>query len=1016
MPPDYAELGCQSHFSFLVGASAPAELVARAQQLGYRALAVTDTCSLAGVVRAHVAAKAAGLHLLVGASFEAGGALPLHLTVLAETAAGYAALCRRITLLRRRAPKGSYSATVADLTELPGCLAIATPPRGQGAAPAHAAARWLAAHWRGCGWLGVTHEGRLDDAQALHHARQAAAHHGVPLTAMGHAQMHARSRKPLHDVLTATRLGRPLAACGSALAANAERHLRRRERLAELFEPDLLAATVHIAARCTFSLDALRYQYPHEVVPAGHTPTSWLRTVTWQGAARRWPQGVAARERRQIEHELALIADMGYEPYFLTVYDIVAFARGQGILCQGRGSAANSAVCFCLGITEVDPAQTTLLFERFISRERGEPPDIDVDFEHQRREEVIQHLYATYGRDRAALTATVIRYRSRSAVRDVGKALGLAPAALATLTPSRHDDGLLPDERLTAAGLDPHSPTAHQLRTLVRQLLGTPRHLSQHTGGFVLTHTPLAELVPIENAAMPGRTVIEWDKDDLDAMGFMKVDVLALGMLSAIRRALALIPNGPACLADIPQDDGPTYDMVCAADTVGVFQIESRAQMSMLPRLRPRTWYDLVIEVALVRPGPIQGGAVHPYLQRRQGLEPVTYPSDALREALGRTLGVPVFQEQCMQIAILAAGFTASEADGLRRAMAAWRHEGSLHVWERRLKDGLRAHGYSDEFAHNLYEQIKGFSSYGFPESHAASFATLVYASAWIKCHHPAVFLVALLNSQPLGFYTPSQLVQDAQRHGVLVQPVDIAHSTWAARLEGAAVRLGFALVDGLGQAAAQRVQAARDQAPFTSVGDLTRRAALGTREVQALAAADALTPLAGHRRQQVWQAAGQQHTPALLRTAPVREPALHLAPAPEGEAVTWDYAATGLTLRSHPMALLRPHFTDCLTAEQLHQQPDRRLVRTAGLVTLRQRPPTAKGVMFITLEDETGVTQVVVWPRLRERLAGVWRGRLLTVRGVWQRQQGACNLIAGYARDGSGWLGELGVQSRDFF
>jgi error-prone DNA polymerase len=863
----------------------------------------------------------------------------------------------------------------------------------------------------------------------LHRLRESSALTAVPLVALGDVQMHLRSRKPLHDVLTATRVGQPLTGCGYALAPNAEQRLRSRLALARLYPEDLMRETLRVAERCTFSLDELRYQYPDEVVPAGETPASYLRRLAWEGAGRRWPQGVPASVHHQIEHELGLIGELKYEHYFLTVCDIVAFARAQGILCQGRGSAANSAVCYCLGVTEVDPARTAVLFERFISKERNEPPDIDVDFEHERREEVIQYLYTKYGRDRAALTAAVISYRPRSAIRDVGKALGFDEDTLSRLAKGLYwwDGKAIDAERLAEAGLQADDLAVRQLVALTGQIMGFPRHLSQHTGGFVLTRGPLSRLVPIENASMADRTVIEWDKDDLDAMGLLKVDVLALGMLTAIRKSLDLIGARQGHvfqMQDIPAEDAATYDMICAADTVGVFQIESRAQMSMLPRLRPRCFYDLVIEVALVRPGPIQGGAVHPYLERRQGKAPVSYPSAALEQALGRTLGIPIFQEQCMQIAILAAGFTPGEADGLRRAMAAWKRKGGLGKYERRLIDGMTERGYTPEFAQGVYEQIKGFSSYGFPESHAASFALLVYASCWIKHHHPAEFLAAMLNSQPLGFYTPSQLVQDAQRHGVEVRPVDVMCSDGDCTLEETAsavpaVRLGLRLVSGLRTEFAQRIVAARAEHPFQDAQDLAHRARLDQQAMKQLAAADALLSLSGHRRQQVWDAAALKPAPALLQHAPVDEEILELQAAPEGEAIVWDYASLGFTLRRHPLALLRPLLTKrrLQTAAELQHAPNGRLVRHCGIVTLRQQPETAHGVVFVSLEDETGVVQVIVWKALRERQrAALTRSRLLAVYGTWQREGEVRNLIAGHLEDLTPLLGRLAAgRSRDF-
>jgi error-prone DNA polymerase len=1029
--PPYAELRCLSNFSFLRGASRPEELVERAKALDYTAIALTDECSLAGIVRAHVAAKEHGLKLLVGSQFKVGCEHPFTLVVLACNGNGYGNLCEFITRLRRASPKGTYQLTLAGIhaAQLADCVVIGVPERSNTQAQIDGTARWLLQQFLGRCWLGVEQLRRIDDEMLLHRLRESSALTAVPLVALGDVQMHLRSRKPLHDVLTATRVVQPLTGCGYALAPNAEQRLRSRLALARLYTEDLMRETLRIAERCTFSLDELRYQYPDEVVPAGETPGSYLRRLAWEGAGRRWPAGVPASVHHQIEHELGLIGELKYEHYFLTVYDIVAFARAQGILCQGRGSAANSAVCYCLGVTEVDPARTAVLFERFISKERNEPPDIDVDFEHERREEIIQYLYTKYGRDRAALTAAVISYRPRSAIRDVGKALGFDEDTLSRLAKGLYwwDGKAIDAERLAEAGLQADDLAVRQLVALTGQIMGFPRHLSQHTGGFVLTRGPLSRLVPIENASMADRTVIEWDKDDLDAMGLLKVDVLALGMLTAIRKSLDLIGarQGQVFqMQDIPAEDAATYDMICAADTVGVFQIESRAQMSMLPRLRPRCFYDLVIEVALVRPGPIQGGAVHPYLERRQGKVPVSYPSAALEQALGRTLGIPIFQEQCMQIAILAAGFTPGEADGLRRAMAAWKRKGGLGKYERRLIDGMTERGYTPEFAQGVYEQIKGFSSYGFPESHAASFALLVYASCWIKHHHPAEFLAAMLNSQPLGFYTPSQLVQDAQRHGVEVRPVDVMCSDGDCTLEETAsavpaVRLSMRLVSGLRTEFAQRIVAARVVHPFQDAQDLAHRARLDQQAMKQLAAADALQSLSGHRRQQVWDAAALKPAPALLQLAPVDEDILELQAAPEGEAIVWDYASLGFTLRRHPLALLRPLLNKrrLQTAAELQSAPNGRLVRHCGIVTLRQQPETANGVVFVSLEDETGVVQVIVWKALRERQrTALTRARLLVVYGTWQREGEVRNLIAGHLEDLTPLLGRLATgRSRDF-
>ena len=1033
--PDYAELRCLSNFTFLRGASQPEELVERARQLGYTALALSDECSMAGAVRAHVAAKEHGMALILGSQFavevDADGSqgAPFVLTVLACNLNGWGNLCQFITRLRRASPKGTYRLVLSDLhgSELEDCVVLASPQRGASQAQLVSLCCWLRIEFDGRCWLAVELLRLLDDEMWLHRLRQASALGGITLVAAGDVHFHVRSRKPLQDVLTATRVGRPLTECGLALQPNAERHLRTRVRLAQTYPPELLTETLVVAARCRFSLAELRYQYPDEVVPAGETPASYLRRLTFEGAGRRWPQGVPAAVQLQIEHELELIGELRYEHYFLTVADIVTFARSRHILCQGRGSAANSVVCFCIGVTEVDPARMSVLFERFISRERNEPPDIDIDFEHERREEVLQYLYAKYGRDRAALTGVVISYRPKSALRDVGKALGFSLATLDAVARehSGWDGSEVRAERLAEAGLSADDLQVQQLLRLAGQLLGFPRHLSQHTGGFVLTRGLLCRMVPIENASMPDRTVIEWDKDDLDAIGLLKVDCLALGMLTALGKSLQFIGQrlgGVFEMQDIPSEDPATYDMVCRADTVGVFQIESRAQMSMLPRLKPRCFYDLVIEVAIVRPGPTVGGMVHPYLNRRQGKEPVSYPSAALEQALGRTLGVPVFQEQVMQISILAAGFTPGEADGLRRAMAAWKRKGGLEKYHAKIIDGMTSRGYDEAFARAIFEQIKGFSEYGFPESHAASFALLVYASCWIKCHHPAEFLAAMLNSQPLGFYSPSQLVQDAQRHGVEVRAADVMHSDVDCTLEGLphppAVRLGLRLIAGLSADAAARIVAARGEQVFDSADDLARRANLQHHDMKLLAAADALMSLSGHRRQQVWDAAAWRAAPALLRDAPIDEDVLELPSAPEGEEIVFDYAALGLSLRRHPLALLRPQLRArrLLSAEQLAAMPHGRAVRCCGIVTLRQQPETANGTTFVSLEDETGVVQVICWKSLRERQRNVLlRSRLLAVHGTWQREGEVCNLIAAQLEDLTPLLGRLMTDSRDF-
>jgi len=1109
--PPYAELHCVTHFSFLRGASRPEELVDRAKAQGYAALAVTDECSLAGVVRTHVRAKETGLPLLIGAEFglhglfghpdapvvppqrPSGGppdpkdgrtlstraaprdsrAPPARLVLLAQDREGYGNLSALITRARMRAAKAHYRLLAEDLDAgVPGCVAllvpcpaVATHAAGDEASAGtplgrlHEQAHFVRERFGTRAWLAAELLARGQDAPLLARLREVSKGAGLPLVAAGDVHYHLRSRRSLHDVLVATRLGRPVKELGFALPPNAEQHLRSRLRLAQLYPPELLEETLEVAAHCSFSLDTLRYEYPQEIVPEGHTPASWLRHLAYEGAQVRYPSGLPDAVRAQIEHELALITDLAYEPYFLTVADIVHFARVRGILCQGRGSAANSAVCYCIGITEVDPARTSVLFERFISRERNEPPDIDVDFEHQRREEVIQYLYAKYGRERTALTAAISSYRPRSALRDVGRALGIEPQRIDLLTRNQQwwDGRTILPERFAEAGFDPASRIVQQWIRLTQALVGFPRHLSQHSGGFVIARDSLARLVPIENAAMPDRSVIQWDKDDLDALGLLKVDVLALGMLTAIRRALDFITqrrhgrtDGPVRfrLQDIPAEDPDTYDMISAADTVGVFQIESRAQMSMLPRLRPRCFYDLVIEVAIVRPGPIQGGMVHPYLRRRQGLEPVDYPRDEIRPALERTLGVPIFQEQVMQIAILAAGFTPGEADQLRRAMAAWRRKSGLHAFQQKVIDGMLARGYAQDFAERIFKQIEGFGEYGFPESHAASFALLVYVSCWIKRHEPAAFLAALLDSQPMGFYAPAQLVRDAREHGIEVRGPCVLASGWASRLEevtGAppqvdrgvdfrpqpAVRMGLNRVTGLSEDGAQRLVAERERRiaagaaasqPFADVEDLARGAGLARRDLQALAGADALAAVAGHRVEAAWQAAAIEPLPALLADARFEEPALALPPLSEGEAVVADYASLGIPMGRHPVALLRTALDRFRVqpAAVLRGYPDGRLARASGLVTHRQRPETARGVVFVTLEDDTGSVNVIVWPdllvRYRKEVLGA---RLMTVYGIWQADTATggqvMHLVARRVVDHTELLGALTLRSRDF-
>jgi error-prone DNA polymerase len=1021
MQSGYSELHCLSNFSFLRAASRPEELVERAAALAYSALAVTDECSVAGVVRAHVAAKKVGLKLLIGSEFTTDDGMKFVLLVTNRD--GYGNLCELITHARRAAKKGSYALHRSDLGNgIAGCLALLIPQMHQ-QERTEADAQWLKERFAGACWVAVELNRSVNDARTLATLQETSMRSGVPLVAAGGVLMHQRSRKPLHDVLTAIRLGQPVATLGRKLLPNGERHLRTLPRLSAVYPEELLLETLEVTRSCTFSLDEIRYQYPDEVVPPGETPATYLRKLTEEGLVRRYPGGIPDAVRKQVEHELGLITQLRYEPYFLTVYDVVAFARGEKILCQGRGSAANSAVCYCLGITEIDPGRTQVLFERFISPERNEPPDIDVDFEHERREEVIQYLYQKYGRERTALTAALITYRPKSAIRDVGKALGLSLDQVDRLAKNMvwWDSHPVPPERFIEAGFDPEHPLIARLVEFTQTIIGFPRHLSQHTGGFVIAQGKLSRLVPIENAAMIDRTVIQWDKDDLDALGLLKVDVLALGMLTAIRKALDLTNSyrGTALtMATIPSKDARVYDMISRADTIGVFQIESRAQMTMLPRLRPQCFYDLVIEVAIVRPGPIMGGMVHPYLRRRNGEEEVTYPSQAVKEVLDRTLGIPIFQEQVMQLSIVAAGFTAGEADQLRRAMAAWKRKGGLEPFRDKLISGMLARGYAVEFGERLFEQIKGFADYGFPESHAASFALLVYVSAWLKFHEPAMFATALINSQPMGFYSSSQLIQDAKRHGVETRPIDVTASDWDCTLERTAasqpaLRLGLRMVKGLGREDAMRLMTARAQRAFDDVADLMTRAMLNKEALHALAKADALRTLAGHRRNALWQALGTEKPVVdTLVTASKEAPQQNLfTRMAEGEEIVADYATTGLSLRRHPLALLRPRLSRrrLVPASVVAQAQHCQLIRTTGIVTGRQSPGTANGTIFVTLEDETGMMNVIVWQRLAERQRKeLLAAKLLTVYGKIERQGDVVHVVAARLRDDTELLGEL--------
>ncbi|MBI1386465.1 MAG: DNA polymerase III subunit alpha [Rhizobiales bacterium] len=1125
MQRDYAELQVATNFSFLRGASHPEELVATAHALGLAALAITDRNTLAGVVRAHAAARSIGLRLIIGCrlTFLDGP----DILCLPRDRPAYARLSQLLTLGNLRAPKGECHLRLADLEQhAQGQVLIVVPPRswhprprdddplralaGNSLAPPSCPdprpgdfeadllrVREIARGARRAPvYLALTHYLEGNDAGRLAALTALAARHGIRPVATGDVLYHSAHRRPVQDVLTCIREKLLLSDAGRRLAANCERHLRSPASMSRLMRGFELAleSTIEIAGECRFSLDELIYEYPDEPVPEGRSPDDHLSELVREGLLWRYPSGPPAKVKENVARELALIRQLSYAPYFLTVHDIVVFARSRGILCQGRGSAANSAVCYCLGITSVDPAEIDVLFERFISPERREPPDIDVDFEHERREEVIQYIYARYGRDRAGLAATVIRYRARSAVREVGKVLGLGNdtlGALAGMVWGSHGSGVLPREHIVEAGLEPDDPLIMLAIELTREIIGFPRHLSQHVGGFVLTRGPLSSVVPISNAAMPERTFIEWDKDDLDELGLLKIDVLSLGMLSCIKRCFDLLVDHGGrelTLASVPREDPVVYDMLCRADSIGVFQVESRAQMNMLPRLKPRCFYDLVIEVAIVRPGPIQGDMVHPYLRRRDGLEPEHYPSpspehgppDELRRILGKTRGVPLFQEQAMRIAMVAARFSAEEVNSLRKAMATFRRVGTIGQLEEKMVTAMIARGYEADFARRCFSQIKGFGEYGFPESHAASFAHLVYVSSWLKCHHPAAFACALLNSQPMGFYAPAQIVRDAREHGVVVRPVDVNLSDWDSTLEpdgkgGWALRLGMREVDGLDTGEAVRILEARcsthkggpgappasrgsdvppaipgpydngagpfasdppprlrgrvlpprqgvgrgpaPRHPFRDVAGIRERAGTTIPTLERLAAADAMRSLGLDRRQALWEVRALARAPAmpLFSWAEAREhgpenPTV-LPEMTLGEHVVSDYQTLRLSLKAHPMAFLRADLTreGCLDCDGLRGLRDGAPVSVAGIVLVRQRPGSAKGVVFMTIEDETGVANAIVWPATLERFRRVVMGaRLVHIRGRIQRHESIIHVVAGHLEDRTDWLQRL--------
>ncbi|MCP5000673.1 MAG: error-prone DNA polymerase [Hyphomicrobiales bacterium] len=1046
-PPAFAEFAVQSNFSFLRGASHPEELVVTAKRLGLAALGLADRNTVSGVVRAHQAAKEAGLAYHPGARLVFSDS-PFEILAYPKTRHGWAHLCRMLTTANLRGEKGAPDLLVADLLDWGEALELAVIWQ-----PACNAEDSIALLKKLVLCLGDTV--RLAAAPtygpadhfSLEMAAATANKAGVPLMAINDVLCHGPERRKLHDVVTAIRLHAPVYEAGCDLLPNAERHLKEPVEMARLFSGHerALAETQNFAGKLCFSLDELKYNYPKECFGEG-TPQQELERLAWLGATERYGDIVPEKIKRQIRHELALIEELEYAPYFLTVHDIVHFARSQDILCQGRGSAANSTICYCIGITAVDPAMADLLFERFISPERREPPDIDVDFEHERREEVIQYIYEKYGRDRTGLAATVITYRSRSAMREVAKAMGLSEDVMSALSGSiwGWSASDLGEREAKAAGLDMADAATRHTLALATEISGFPRHLSQHVGGFVITEDRLDEVVPITKTAMEGRTMVEWDKDDLDALGMLKIDILALGMLTCLARAFKMLESHyqqPMTLASMPKEQVEVYDMICRADTLGVFQIESRAQMSMLPRLKPRKFYDLVIEVAIVRPGPIQGDMVHPYLRRRQGIEPVSYPSKALEQVLGKTMGVPLFQEQAMQISIVAAGFAPGEADRLRRAMATFRRVGTIHTFQQKMIDGMVSNGYEKEYAERCFRQIEGFGEYGFPESHAASFALLVYASCWLKCFYPDVFCAAMLNSQPMGFYAPAQLVRDAREHGVEVRPADINLSTWDSLLEpvdfdrGAvakrhcsmkrtirshhAVRLGFRQIKGFGEEDADKLVAARGTG-YDSVRDLWLRSGLEVHAIARLAEADAFRSLGLDRRAALWavQALGAKTAAERLPLFDLpdgklrdNEPDVSLPPMPLGEHVIHDYRYLSLSLKAHPVSFLRNNLASrgVIANERLPEIANGRRVSVAGLVLVRQRPGSAKGVIFMTLEDETSIANIIVWPKTFERFRPLILGsRFVRVRGKLQCESNVIHIVADTIEDLTPLLAEL--------
>ncbi|OBT01078.1 error-prone DNA polymerase [Vibrio tasmaniensis] len=1024
MSQQYSELFCQSNYSFLEGASHAEELVLQADFLRYKALAVTDECSVAGIVKVHSAIKQHKLSLkqIVGSMFWLNE--ECQVVLLCPNRQAYAELCRIITNARRRSSKGHYQLSEWDIMSAKHCFILWLPQQKN--EDAHWG-QWLSQHHSGRLWIGLQRHLKQTDQQYTDYCVELSQHHQLPITACGGVLMHNANRLPLQHSLTAIKYQRPITEVGSHLLANAERCLRSINKISHIFKAEWLEESNRISELCEFDLNSLRYEYPSELIPQGETPMSYLRMLVEKGKRVRFPQGVPNDIQQIIEKELGLIDELDYPFFFLTIHDIVMFAKSQGILYQGRGSAANSVVCYCLEITSVDPRQISVLFERFISKERDEPPDIDVDFEHERREEVIQYIYKKYGRERAALAATVISYRFKSAVRDVGKALGLQETQLDYFikNTNRRDKSLGWQAQLTQLGLQPDSLKGQQFIHLVNEIIGFPRHLSQHVGGFVISSGPLYELVPVENAAMHDRTIIQWDKDDLETLGLLKVDVLALGMLSAIRKCFDLIKHfhgRSLSIAEITRlkDDPQVYGMIQRADTVGIFQIESRAQMSMLPRLKPKTYYDLVIQIAIVRPGPIQGDMVHPFLKRRDGIEPISYPSKDVESVLSRTLGVPIFQEQVIKLAMVAAGFTGGEADQLRRAMAAWKKNGNVFKFKNKLIEGMQKRGYETEFAEQIFKQICGFGEYGFPESHSASFAVLAYCSAWLKCYYPECFYASLLNSQPMGFYSPSQLVQDAQRHNVVVLPVCVNASqdnhTVVAHQNGLAIRLGLRQIKGFSEHGIQSVLANRPHSGYRHPSQV-KQLSINKKDIELLASANALHNVSGDRFQTRWALMDSASDLPLFRQAYDKvEHALHKPN--EMQDLLEDFTSVGVSLNKHPITLLEEanrlgRFTHM---KDLKQQRHKSMVTVVGLVTGKQSPGTAAGVTFVTLEDNTGNINVVVWgATARAQQQAYLTAKALKVQGVLEKKGEVVHVIAGKLIDITDQIVGLNTKSRDF-